>query len=153
MATSVSEWYSGRSVFITGGTGFIGKVLLEKLLRTCPEIHAVYLLCRPKRGLSPSARVLEFFKLPLFEKIRSECPEVMKKVIAVEGDLTKEDLGIVEDVRRRLESEVSVLINSGASVRLEADLKTAVDHNTTGTLRVLNLATKMIKLEVTFSKS
>lgn len=27
------EFYRGKSIFITGGTGFLGKLFLEKLLR------------------------------------------------------------------------------------------------------------------------
>ena len=44
---SIAEYYRGRSVLITGGTGFIGKALVEKLLRCCPDIERVYLLIRP----------------------------------------------------------------------------------------------------------
>lgn len=43
----IPQFYAGRSVFITGATGFMGKVLLEKLLRSCPDIENVYLLIRP----------------------------------------------------------------------------------------------------------
>lgn len=59
----VCKWYSGRSVFITGGTGYMGKVLIEKLLRECDDIKYIYLLCRPKRGFSPNARIEQIRKL------------------------------------------------------------------------------------------
>lgn len=53
------EYYAGKSVLITGATGFMGKVLVEKLLRSCPEVKALYLLVRPKAGQSMQQRVSE----------------------------------------------------------------------------------------------
>lgn len=53
---SIPEWFSGKSVFITGATGFMGKVLVEKLLRDCPDVAQLYLLIRPKRGVEPAQR-------------------------------------------------------------------------------------------------
>lgn len=60
---SVCEWYAGRSIFITGGTGYMGKVLVEKLLRDCEDVRCIYILCRAKRGFSPAARVNQITKL------------------------------------------------------------------------------------------
>lgn len=56
---TIPEYYTGKIVLITGATGFMGKVLLEKLLRSCPGITAAYVLVRPKAGQSPSARIAD----------------------------------------------------------------------------------------------
>ena len=48
--TDIAGFYRDRSIFITGATGFMGKVLVEKLLRCCPGIKNLYLLIRPKSG-------------------------------------------------------------------------------------------------------
>lgn len=52
----IAEWYRDQIIFITGSTGFMGKVLVEKLLRDCPDIKACYLLMRAKRGIEPEQR-------------------------------------------------------------------------------------------------
>ena len=54
---SITEFYAGRNVFITGATGFMGKVLVEKLLRACPNIGKIYLLVRHKKGVEPQQRI------------------------------------------------------------------------------------------------
>ena len=66
---SIPEYYAGKSVFITGGTGFLGKCLLEKLLRGCPDIKRVYLLIRPKKGKDVQERLDELFE----SKVNIQC--------------------------------------------------------------------------------
>lgn len=63
--TSISKLYTDRSVFITGGTGFMGKVLVEKLLRSCPGIKNLYLLIRPKKGQETAARLNDLLNTPV----------------------------------------------------------------------------------------
>lgn len=62
----VKDFYKGRNVFITGSTGFMGKVLVEKLLWDCEDIGNLYLLVRPKKGESVQRRVDDMLKLPVW---------------------------------------------------------------------------------------
>ena len=67
--SSVSRFYDGKSVFLTGGTGFIGKVILEKLLRACPGVVKIFFLIRPKKGLDCSERLQKIFQVLCFLSI------------------------------------------------------------------------------------
>jgi len=66
---TVAQFYKGRNIFLTGATGFIGKVFLEKILRCCPDIGDIYVLIRPRRNKSVHERLRCMFK----EKV-SEIP-------------------------------------------------------------------------------
>lgn len=57
----VAKTFVDRSIFITGGSGFLGKVLIEKLLRVCPDVKKIYLLLRTKKGKDPKQRLLDMF--------------------------------------------------------------------------------------------
>lgn len=56
---SIPEYYEGKNILLTGATGFMGKVLLEKLLRSCPKVKAVYVLVRSKAKQTPEERIEE----------------------------------------------------------------------------------------------
>ena len=56
---TVPRFYAGKKIFVTGATGFVGKVLIEKLLRCCPEVGAVYCLIRPKNSQDVQQRLNE----------------------------------------------------------------------------------------------
>jgi fatty acyl-CoA reductase len=65
MTSKIAEFYAGRSVFITGGSGFVGKQIVEKLLRSCPDIGNIYLLMRAKRGVDVDQRLKTMLELPV----------------------------------------------------------------------------------------
>lgn len=84
----------------------------------------------------------------MFERLRKENPGALRKIIAIEGDLTAKNLGLTDEQRKRLIDEVDVVINGAASLRLEAGMKAAIESNTLGTLRVLELSKQMKNLKV-----
>ncbi|RZF32451.1 hypothetical protein LSTR_LSTR013395 [Laodelphax striatellus] len=46
---------TGRTVLVTGGTGFMGKVCcLERAAPLCPAVDRFIVLCRAKLGAKPS---------------------------------------------------------------------------------------------------
>lgn len=60
--SQVANFYKNKSIFITGGTGFLGIALIEKILRSCPDIKQIYLLLRPKKGKTIYERLTEIKK-------------------------------------------------------------------------------------------
>lgn len=64
-ALSIPAFYSRRSVFITGATGFLGKALIEKLLRSCPDIGELFLLIRAKKSTSAKERLCQLLTNPV----------------------------------------------------------------------------------------
>jgi long-chain acyl-CoA synthetase len=52
----VSSTLAGRRILLTGGNGFLGKVLLALLLDRYPDIGQVHVLIRPKRDQSAAQR-------------------------------------------------------------------------------------------------
>jgi fatty acyl-CoA reductase len=69
MASILQKFYEGRVVLLTGGTGFLGKVLLIKLLHSCPDIGAIILFLRKKHGKSCQERLLNI----LSSSVRAKC--------------------------------------------------------------------------------
>lgn len=54
---TIAEFYANKGVFVTGGTGFLGTVLIEALLSSSPDIGKIYVLVRGKRGDNPEHRI------------------------------------------------------------------------------------------------
>ncbi len=51
-----SGFFADKNVLITGGSGFLGKLLVCKLLTSCQDLGRVHLLLRPKRAKKKNRR-------------------------------------------------------------------------------------------------
>jgi alcohol-forming fatty acyl-CoA reductase len=143
---SIQQFYAGKTVFITGGSGFMGKVLIEKLLYACSDVKELIILMRAKRGKSAAQRVDDFAKIPLFERIMKEKPQVMNKITPVWGDISSANLGLNEEHLNKVLSCSQIVFHMAASLKLEATLKPNILANLTATKNVLDLAKQMKNL-------
>ncbi|KDR02968.1 Putative fatty acyl-CoA reductase [Zootermopsis nevadensis] len=145
--TAVQQLFHGAGVFVTGGTGFLGNALLEKLLRSCPGVRTIFILVRPKKGKTQEERFSGLFEAPVFESMKKACPNYMTKVRAVAGDCGLPGLGLGEADRELLCQEVRVVFHIAATVRFDEKLKTAVHINVRSTKHLLELARHMPHLK------
>ncbi|XP_044017829.1 putative fatty acyl-CoA reductase CG5065 [Aphidius gifuensis] len=146
----IADMFEGKKILITGGTGFLGKVLVEKFLRCIPKIEKIYLLVRPKKGKDPKHRLDEIFNSALFEKVKNQRGlETMHKTVGiVNGDVSLPGLGISIEDRNMLCEKISIVYHAAATVRFDELLKRAVLLNTRGTRNMLDLAKEMKNLEM-----
>uniref|UniRef100_A0A182REJ2 Fatty acyl-CoA reductase n=2 Tax=Anopheles funestus TaxID=62324 RepID=A0A182REJ2_ANOFN len=139
--SKVIEFYQDSVVLITGASGFLGKVLLEKLLR-CLDARKIYVLIRRKRDYSAQMRLEQILKSMLFDRVRNEtkaAKALFDKIEAVEVNFERDDLGLEPGLRDRIRHEVEVAFNLLASVNFNEALDQALETNVECTRRVLNL--------------
>ncbi|XP_011707146.1 PREDICTED: putative fatty acyl-CoA reductase CG5065 [Wasmannia auropunctata] len=150
LRTPIQSFYAGQSVFITGGTGFLGKILIEKLLRSCSDIEAIYLLIRSKKDKSPESRLNEMFNSILYDRVRVEVSNFRKKIVPIMGDLEIEDLGLSENDKDILIRKISIIFHVAANVRFKEKIKVSTTINVNSTDIILNIAKRMPNLKVIF---
>lgn len=144
----MKEFYSGKNIFITGGTGFVGLCLIEKILRTLPHVDKVYLLMRPKKGKEIKQRLEEIAKNSVFEKLlETNTPEVFEKLVPVAGDVGEEGLGLSPEDRKLLVNNVNVVIHSAATLDFQLNLRPTVNINLLGTRRIVELCKEIKDLK------
>ncbi|CDW87851.1 male sterility protein [Stylonychia lemnae] len=148
----IKEFYKDKVILITGTTGFLGKVVLEKFFRSLSDFKRIYLLVRPKKGTKPMDRInREILQSQCFDNVRG-LPQfdsiVKNKIVPIEGDITKENLAINPKDREILINDLDIVINCAASVDFNERLCDAIQINYFGCLRMYQLAEECKNLKV-----
>jgi len=110
--------------FVTGGTGFIGRHLIELLLGRGGR---VYTLVREA-------------SLPRLEALRERWGEAADRVVPVVGDLLEPLLGVEPDVLASLRGSIAHGFHVGALYDMTADEKSLEAANVRGTWHAVQLA-------------
>ena len=143
---SLKETFAGKRILLTGATGFLGKVVLEMLLRRHPEVARVDLLARGKKGRTAAER-LEAEVLPsrVFDPLREQLgPEAFAdlwdaKVRALHGDSSEKMFGLDAAGLGAL-SGVDVVIHCAGLTDFTPPLDEACRSNAWGALNAIELA-------------
>jgi fatty acyl-CoA reductase len=146
--TDVTNWYKNKNIFVTGATGFVGKCLVEKLLRDCPEIGDVYLVIRDTEKNKFDERKKSFANHVVFSKLAAERPNDLEKIKIIKGDIDQVNLGVSNEEYREICERVSVIFHSAADVRFDRTITDAYRANVIGTKNVLDFALRIKNLEV-----
>ncbi|KAF8374037.1 hypothetical protein PRIPAC_80466 [Pristionchus pacificus] len=143
----VNALFAGRTVFLTGGSGFVGKVVIEKFLHDVPDVEKIFVLVRAAKGKSAQQRWADISQCALFNRVRAERPWALDKVVPVEGDITVDDMGLSETDLKAVLEETSVVLHCAATVRFNDTLRNAIELNVKGVDRMIKLCKRMPKLD------
>ena len=146
----IQDYYSERSILITGGTGFVGQALIAKILRDLPCVRQIYAFVRPRRGMEdvPGAATHRLQQMldteNVFRRHREVDPENFarqaEKVVAVRWDTEKLDFGVEPSMLERMRQDVDTIFNSAATVVFDEPLDVSLRLNTHGPIELLKFA-------------
>jgi nucleoside-diphosphate-sugar epimerase len=126
----------GKSILLTGATGFLAKVVLENLARNLPDLGRVILLVRAGEAGDARARFeREIAASSVFDTLRATRPvELMRffaeRIECVTGEVTEPRFGLGEAAFAGLAARVDLVINTAASVNFREPLDQALAINT-----------------------
>ncbi|PCM43645.1 fatty acyl-CoA reductase [Marinobacter sp. ANT_B65] len=146
-SSKVLAQLSGKHVLITGTTGFLGKVVLEKLIRAVPDIGGVHLLIRgnARRNDARCRFLEEIATSSVFDRLRQERGKVLETFLEdrlhfTTGEVTQPLFGLQPDAFRKLAGSIDAVINSAASVNFREELDKALSINTLSLENIAELA-------------
>ncbi|XP_073055330.1 fatty acyl-CoA reductase 1-like isoform X2 [Primulina eburnea] len=149
----IVQYFEGKTIFITGATGFLAKIFLEKILRVQPNVKKLFLLIRPTTKRSIEQRLHEeILGIDLFRVLREGMGEdmisLLEKVIPIPGDISHDNLGILDSgLTHNMLQEIDIIVNSAATTNFDERYDVALGINVLGATNVENFARKCSKLE------
>lgn len=144
---NVSETLRGKTIFVIGGTGFLGKVWVSLLLHRFPEIGHIYLVVRPKEGRDSQVRFFgEILPSPVFDPLREKYPGeefhafISSKITPTVGEMEAPNLGLPDSLVQEMKGKVAAVVNVAGLVDFNPPLDEALNTNAFGVQNLISAA-------------
>ncbi|KAI4989448.1 hypothetical protein ZWY2020_036765 [Hordeum vulgare] len=150
----ITEFLGGKNFLITGGTGFLAKVIIEKILRTTPDVGKIYLLIKAKDSEAAMKRLQnEIVNTELFKYLQQLRGVdynhfLARKLVAVVGNVGEANMGIAPKMADEIAKEVDIIINSAGNTTFDERYDIAMDVNVMGSFRLMSFARRFRKLKL-----
>jgi fatty acyl-CoA reductase len=139
----IAEALKGKTILVTGSTGFLGKSIVEKCLRSIPDVGRINLAIRSSARRPASERLeREVLSSPAFKRLKDERGEaafaklVKDKLSVVEIDLGRDGLGLSDQGREQLRAS-EIVIHSAAAVEFDNPADLSAQTNLLGAARMV----------------
>ncbi|HSP08039.1 MAG TPA: HAD-IB family hydrolase [Candidatus Dormibacteraeota bacterium] len=133
----------GKTILVTGSTGFLGKSIVEKCLRSIPDIARINLAIRSSARRPALERLeREVLTSPAFKPLKEQLGEerfaklVKAKLDVVEIDLGRDGLGLTDRGREQLRA-CDIVIHSAAAVEFDNPADLSAQTNLLGAARMV----------------
>jgi phosphoserine phosphatase/nucleoside-diphosphate-sugar epimerase len=128
--TTTPQTLEGAHVLLTGGTGFVGQAVLERLLSDYETLR-ISLLVRPKGSVTAEGRLINLLRKPVFAAWKTRVGEdealriVKERVTVIEGSLGSAG---------ELPGDIDAVIHSASTVSFDPPIDEAFVTNVEGAI-------------------
>ncbi|XP_059296013.1 fatty acyl-CoA reductase 2, chloroplastic [Lycium ferocissimum] len=150
----IIKFLRGKTFLITGATGFLGKVLIEKILRTIPDVNKIFILVKAQNQEVAINRLKnEILNADIFKNLKqvhgkSYDTFMLSKLVPVVGNVCETHLGLDKGLANVIAKEVDIIVNSAANTTFDERYDIALDINTGGPSRLMNYAKQCHNLKL-----
>lgn len=143
---TLTESYEGKHIFVTGVTGFLGKVWLAMVLDKFRGVRRITVAARGKKDTSAEERFTQIIECsPVFRPLREELGQGIRALIAdkvqvVEAQVTEPLCGLSEEEAQRIMADVDVVVHFAGLTDFEPDPQMSIDANIHGASHAADLA-------------
>src|SRR4029077_19863897 len=139
----MAEALKGKTILVTGSTGFLGKSIVEKCLRSIPDVGRINLAIRSSARRPASERLeREVLSSPAFKRLKDQLGEAgftklaREKLAVLEIDLGRDGLALSDTGREQLRA-CDIVIHSAAAVEFDNTADLSAQTNLLGAARMV----------------